>query len=73
MRGPVRAYDLVHWRSARAEALAKARAWGLLDEPLVHAAEKAVSAPPETALRRKKVAAPGQKRRIAPPARPDAS
>lgn len=71
--GPVRAYDLVHWRSERAEALAKARAWGLLDEPLVHDAEKAVGASAETARRRKKVAARGQKRRIAPPTRPDAS
>ena len=71
--GPVRAYDLVHWRSQRAEALAKARAWGLLDDPLVRDAEKAVSASSDTAPHRKKVAGRSDTRRIAPPTRPDAS
>ena len=71
--GPVRAYDLVHWRSERAEALAKARAWGLLDERLVHDAEQAVGASGDTAPRRKEVTARSQKRRIAPPTRPDGS
>jgi hypothetical protein len=71
--GPVRAYDLVHWRSARAEALAKARAWGLFDEPLVHDAEKAVGASSETAPQREQIATRGDKRRITPPTRRDIS
>ncbi len=71
--GPVRPYDLVHWRSERAEALTKARAWGLLDEPLVHDAENAVSAAPETAPERTKLPASGDTGRIAPPTRPEAS
>ena len=71
--GPVRAYDLVYWRSTREDALAKARAWGLLDEPLVHDAEQAVVASSETAPQRTKVAARGEKRRIAPTPRQDES
>jgi hypothetical protein len=41
--GPPRPYELVRARTEREEALEKAREWGLLDDPLVQAADMAGS------------------------------
>lgn len=41
--GPPRPYELVRARTEREEALKKARAWGLIDDPLMQAADRARS------------------------------
>jgi hypothetical protein len=66
--GPVRATDLVRARAERAEALAKARAWGLLHDPLVQGADKTLSSnAADQASPPREVAAPPRKRLSAPP------
>ena len=66
--GPVHTYDLVRARAERAEALAKARAWGLLNDPLVQDADGArgLDASPIAATDKTIDAATGEKL-LAPP------